>query len=69
MRSMSEIMPTSKTITYPTLKAEINYTEREMTLTNLASGESITIASAAYPELQAIMSDIGRQASLPGKSR
>ena len=56
-----EVKPRSKRIEYETLIADIDYTARKMTLTNKTTGESITVDSAQYPELQNIMSDIGHQ--------
>ena len=50
-----------KTIEYAHLSAEVDFESRVMTITDKQSEESITIASVAYPELVAIMSDIGHQ--------
>ena len=53
--------PLTKEITYEILKAYIDYGAKTLVLTNYETGESITIPSAAYPQLQAIMADIGRE--------
>lgn len=59
--TMTEIRPAIKTVEYETLRAVINYKERVMVLENILTGESITIQSVQFGELQAIMADIGRQ--------
>jgi hypothetical protein len=56
-----DVKPRSKRIEYETLIADIDYNNRKMILTNKATGEIITITTEQYPEIQAIMADIGHQ--------
>jgi hypothetical protein len=58
---MSDIKPVRKSVQYDTLSAEIDFKERTMSLLNRNTGETITIPSDAYGELQAILADVGRQ--------
>lgn len=58
-----DVKPTRKTIAYPHLTAEIDYEKREMTLIVNDTGECLKITSPCYPELHAIMADIGLQAA------
>lgn len=58
---MTDIRPQSKTIVYPHLSAEIDYLKGTMTLTVEQTGLAIVINREWYPELQAIMADIGHQ--------
>lgn len=58
---MSVIKPAHKTVEYEILRADIDYKDRVMTITNKRDGEQITIPAIAYQELVAIMSDIGHQ--------
>lgn len=57
----SSINARRKTIEYDTLSADIDYREHTMTLINKETGETISIPNMAYAELQAILSDVGRQ--------
>ena len=66
---MGEIHARSKVIEYDTLTATIYYREHVMTLTNKTTDETITIPGEAYAELQAILSDIGRQVPQPTSPR
>jgi hypothetical protein len=56
-----DVKPRVKHIDYTFLSAHINYAEHQLTITNIGTGESLTIPAGAYPELQAIMADIGHQ--------
>lgn len=58
---MPDIRPKAKTIAYSHLVAEIDYDKGTMTLTIEDTGEAIVIRREWYPELQAIMADIGHQ--------
>jgi hypothetical protein len=58
-----DVKPRVKHVDYMTLSAHIDYATHELTITNIATGESLTIPASAYPELQAIMADIGHQAA------
>lgn len=59
---IDNIKPRSKTVEYADLKAEIDYDARAMTITVKKTGDFITILADMYPQLQAIMADIGHQA-------
>ena len=62
---MADVKPKSKVIDYEMLSAQIDYVEHRMIITNKETGETISIPARGYPELQAIMSDVGHQASVP----
>lgn len=65
---MSDIKPQRKTIEYEYLSAYVDYKARTLTITDKPGGESITIPAIAYPELVAIMSDIGHQIPVTGSA-
>lgn len=58
---MMDVKPHSKNVEYADLRAEIDYIAHSMTITVKETGESITILAGMYPQLQAIMADIGHQ--------
>ena len=62
---MSEVTPRCKSIEYDILIVTVNYDAKELVVTNSKTGETITIPSAAFPELQSIVSDIARQPPTP----
>jgi hypothetical protein len=63
---VSDLKPKSKRIEYDVLIAEIDYKERLMVLTEKITGASIEIHADAYVELQAILTDLGRQVPTVG---
>jgi hypothetical protein len=62
---MPEAKLSFKQLQYEQLSARIDYANHSLTVAITNDGEAITIPASAYPELQAIMAEIGRQ--IPGK--
>jgi hypothetical protein len=58
---MPEAKLAIKQLQYEQLSARIDYANRSLTIAITNDGEAITIPVSAYPELQAIMAEIGRQ--------
>jgi hypothetical protein len=66
---MSDAKPVIKVIEYEHLTARVDYKERILKIIDVVSGESITVHASAFGELQAIMTDIGRQAMIAQSTR
>lgn len=54
--------PKSKTVCYAHLTGEIDYRNGTLTVTIEESGDAIVLKREWYPELQAIMAEVGHQA-------